>query len=69
MLNGVSSAVVHSTRLWAHSAFFVGLVRLALLESPRGGDMTAVVATVETILVVGRGVSGMTAVLEAAECG
>ena len=31
--------------------------------------MTAVVATVETILVVGRGVSGMTAVLEAAECG
>jgi heterodisulfide reductase subunit A-like polyferredoxin len=49
--------------------FFVGLVRLALLESPRGGDMTAAVPTVETILVVGRGVSGMTAALEAAECG
>ena len=31
--------------------------------------MTGVVPTVETILVVGRGVSGMTAALEAAECG
>jgi quinone-modifying oxidoreductase subunit QmoA len=31
--------------------------------------MTATVPTVETILVVGRGVSGMTAALEAAECG
>ena len=31
--------------------------------------MTAVVPTVETILVVRRGVSGMTAALEAAEYG
>ena len=31
--------------------------------------MTAVVATNETILVVGGGISGMTAALEAAECG
>ena len=31
--------------------------------------MTAVVATNQTILVVGGGISGMTAALEAAECG
>jgi heterodisulfide reductase subunit A-like polyferredoxin len=31
--------------------------------------MTAAIAAVETILVIGRGVSGMTAALEAAECG
>jgi quinone-modifying oxidoreductase subunit QmoA len=31
--------------------------------------MTAVVATNETILVVGGGISGVTAALEAAECG
>ena len=31
--------------------------------------MTDVVATNETILVVGGGISGMTAALEAAECG
>ena len=31
--------------------------------------MTDVVATNETILVVGGGISGMTAAIEAAECG
>ena len=31
--------------------------------------MTAAIATGETILVVGGGISGMTAALEAAECG
>ena len=31
--------------------------------------MTAVIATNQTILVVGGGISGMTAALEAAECG
>ncbi len=31
--------------------------------------MTEVVATNQTILVVGGGISGMTAALEAAECG
>jgi|GEM_PF-2777165 len=31
--------------------------------------MTEVVATNETIVVVGGGISGMTAALEAAECG
>jgi heterodisulfide reductase subunit A-like polyferredoxin len=30
--------------------------------------MTAAVPTVETILVIGHGVSGMTAALEAADC-
>ncbi len=40
----------------------------------RGGDqsgvgMTASIATTETIIVVGGGISGMTAALEAAECG
>ncbi len=31
--------------------------------------MTAPIATSQTILVVGGGISGMTAALEAAECG
>src|SRR3989338_5382019 len=35
----------------------------------RATFMTAVVATNQTILVVGGGISGMTAALEAAECG
>src|SRR5512139_728327 len=34
-----------------------------------GATMTSVVATSQTILVVGGGISGMTAALEAAECG
>ena len=38
-------------------------------EASRATDSTDVVATNETILVVGGGISGMTAALEAAECG
>src|SRR3989344_1147439 len=38
-------------------------------EASRATFMTDVVATNETILVVGGGISGMTAALEAAECG
>ncbi|MFN3884352.1 MAG: FAD-dependent oxidoreductase, partial [Rhodocyclaceae bacterium] len=34
-----------------------------------GGSMTASIATNPTILVVGGGIAGMTAALEAAECG
>lgn len=34
-----------------------------------GGEVTASIATSQTILVVGGGISGMTAALEAAECG
>jgi quinone-modifying oxidoreductase, subunit QmoA len=34
-----------------------------------GGSMTAPIATNQTVLVVGGGISGMTAALEAAECG
>jgi len=39
------------------------------VEENLGGLMTDVVATNQTILVVGGGISGMTAALEAAECG
>ena len=40
-----------------------------LQKSAEGAWMTEVVATNQTILVVGGGISGMTAALEAAECG
>jgi quinone-modifying oxidoreductase subunit QmoA len=41
----------------------------ALKSTTRELDVTASIATNQTILVVGGGISGMTAALEAAECG
>ena len=39
------------------------------LEFPQQEKVAEIIATCDTILVVGGGISGMTAALEAAECG
>ena len=43
--------------------------RIGLVRGQHGGTTATVIATNQTILVVGGGISGMTAALEAAECG